>query len=295
MREKFQGGCEVNLTLLRQVQTEGAAKQSLEVPALWRSSALRMTAVILLIVAFPALWGGDNSQAQKFLRPGALPPGWQIPLLTMGDRMLKPGKERLVVAGTVTRNGSATTQFQATHELPNSIRYQEQGGPAAGTVVFDGNQFGKSAGSAQKLDSDLVETLAFDSPVWFLYAPAKGLPVRKLGSRFRTDGQKGSAYSGSVHDVYLLLVPVQQPGKVKQQPKFFHVNSDTQLIERVSYQDADSPGTKVEIVLGNWATVSNNKVPQLIRRLENGVEVLRFNITSAVFGPSLADGAFQKP
>ena len=242
-----------------------------------------------------AAFAADSVQPAKYIRVGVLPPGWQFPLLTYGDRLQKPGKERLSITGTVTRGGKAVTQFQAIHELPNSIRFQELAGPSLSAIVFDGNRFGKSDNNVQKDDSDLVEMLSYDSPAGFIYAAVNGLPYRKLGSRFRMDGQHGTPFSGPSYDIYLIRVPVQQPGKIKQQAKFFHVNSDTQLIERINYQDADNPRTKVEIVLGNWATVSNNRVPQLITRVENGVEVLRLNITSSVFSPTMLDDAFQKP
>lgn len=261
----------------------------------WSYQSRVLTSVLVSLCCAAMLRGGDVSQAPKHVTIGALPPGWQLALLTYGDRMQKPGKERLTISGTVTRGGSATAQFQVIHELPNSIRYQEQGGSGATTVVFDGNQYGKSSGNPQKQDSDLVETLVYDSPTGFMYAPVSGVSIRKLGSRFRTVGIKDDPFAGSAHDVYVILTSIRQAGKIKQQPKFYHVNSDTFLLDRVNYQDTDNPGTRVEIILNDWAVVAGNRIPQLIRRLENGVEVLRFNITSAVFGPSVADGSFQKP
>ena len=138
----------------------------------------------------------------------------------------------------------------------------------------------------------MVETLSYDTPVCFFYGPVSGYPARKLGSRFRSDGLKSGPYIGPSYDVYLVRVPVQQSGKIKQQPKLYHVNSDTQLVERVVYQDVNTQKT-VEIILGNWTTISKNRVPQLIQRLENGVEVLRLTVTSATLGPSVADNAFQ--
>jgi hypothetical protein len=239
------------------------------------------------------VFAATNTGPAKYVRVGSLPAGWQIPLIRHGDRLQKPGKERLVLTGTITRNGAATSQFQLVHELPNSINYQEQTGGKTQKLVFNGSQFSNSGGNVQEQDSDLIETLVYDSPLWFLYTPSSGLAVRKLGSRFRSDGQTGKVYSGPVYDVYLVLVAVQQPGKVKSQPKFYHVNSDTGLIERFNYQDSDHPGTKVEVILSNWISVSNNQVPQLIRRLENGTEVLRFAVASATFGPSVPDATFQ--
>jgi hypothetical protein len=230
------------------------------------------------------------------LSVGDLPVGWQLVLLNQGDRMQKAGKERMTISGTLTRAGSAKSQFQVIHELPNSIRFQEDNGSGGSTaIVFDGTQYGKSNGSLQKADDDLVETLAYDSPTAFLYAPASGLAIRKLGSRFRSVGSDDKVFAGSAYDVYAIMAPVQQSKKIKQQPKFYHINSDTYLLERIGYQDADNPATKIEIVLSDWTTVSGNKIPRQLRRLENGIEVLRLDIATAAFGPAVADGSFKKP
>jgi hypothetical protein len=259
---------------------------------------LRPTGMGLLTMLAACGWGGAPLMGQttavsppKYVKAGALPPGWQPPLWTYGDRLQKAGKERLVIAGTVTR-GSSTAPFQAIQELPYLLQYQEGTGSSGGTVVFNGTQYGARGNSLATPNTDLVETLSYDTPVCFFYGPVSGYPARKLGSRFRSDGLKSGPYIGPSYDVYLVLVPVQQSGKIKQQPKLYHVNSNTQLIERVYYQDVNTQKA-VLITLGNWTTISNNRVPQLIQRLENGVEVLRLTITSAVLGPSIADNAFQ--
>jgi hypothetical protein len=239
----------------------------------------------------------DNSPGApgKFLRTSGLPPEWQIPLLTYGDRLQKAGKERLLTSGAVTRSGVAVP-FQLIHEIPNMVRYQEQAiGNPVSIITFDGNQLAKSVGNPQKQDNDLIETLVYDSPTWFFYLPSTAQGIRKLGSHFRIDGKQTGPYSGPFHDIYLVLLPVKQPGKVKQQQKFYHINSDTHLLDRVTYQDADNTSTKIEIFFENWTTASSNRVPQTVRRLENGTEVLRFNITSIALGPSVADAAFQRP
>ncbi len=246
--------------------------------------------VLILALLSACVILAANNPPSKYVRIGGLPPGWQLPLWKAGDRLQTPGKERLTLAGTVTRKGAADTTFALVHELPNRVRYSE--GATGVATVFDGTQFGKTGASLQASDSDLIETLVYDSPIWFLYAPSTGLPARKLGSRFRVDPQKGKPYVGPLYDVYVIMVPVQQPGKIKSQPKVYHVNSNTQMVEMIKYQKADAPSTTVQIVLGNWTTVTNNAVPRTIQRLEDGVEVLRFNITSATFGPAVADGAF---
>ena len=248
---------------------------------------------VLILAAFSAnLIFPANNPPSKYLHFGGLPAGWQMPLLRSGDRLQKPGKERLMLVGTVTRNGSTIAPFQLIQELPNLVNYSEGVTGTATGLVFNGAQYGKTGASLQATDSDLIETLVYDSPVWFLYAPSTMLPTRKLGSHFRVNPQAGKAYSGPLYDVYVITVAVQQPGKVKTQPKVYHVNSNTRMIEMINYQEADAPSTHVQVVLGNWTTVSGNAMPQTIQRLENGNEVLRFNITSATLGPSVADGSF---
>src|SRR5207249_1757888 len=113
-----------------------------------------------------------------YLTLGSLPPGWQVAIRAHGDRVQRPGKERLVLNGTITRNQTASAPFQIIHELPNQVRYQEGSGAKAGTIVFDGGQFAKSSGSLQKDDGDLIETLAYDTPESFFFAPGNGQGVR---------------------------------------------------------------------------------------------------------------------
>jgi len=248
----------------------------------------------LALVSLAALLAASNPQPSKYISFHSLPAGWQISLLNHGDRLLKPGKERLVLSGTTTRQNYASLACQITYELPNQVRYQEQGSGAE-TLVFDGSQFSSNSASLQKADTDLMETLAYDSPDWFFYVPANTLPWRKLGSRFMINPQPGTRYTGPVYDIYLVSTSIQQPGKVKRQSKYYYVNSDSNLMERVQYQDADNPSTNVDVILGGWTTIANNRVPQTIQRMENGVEVFHFTVTSAVIGAAMADGAFQKP
>jgi hypothetical protein len=241
----------------------------------------------------PSQSGSGNRAAVKYIPSSSVPSDWLMALVQYGDRLQRPGKERIVLSGTVTRPSAHAAQFLLTRELPNSVRYVEQGGPNATVIVFDGNQYGKAKGALKKQDSDLIETLAYDSPDWFFYLPSNGVPVRKLGSRFRLEDPKRKGSALAVYDVYLVMDSIRQPGKIKQQAKYYHINSETHNLERIRYADADSPGTSVEIALDGWTTVSGNRVPGSIRRLENGVEVLRLTIQSAVLGPAMPDNAFR--
>lgn len=229
----------------------------------------------------------------KYVTPGTLRPDLEFALRAYGDRLQKPGRERAVVVGSISRNGSAPAPFQWTQELPNLCRLDVQSGPLAGSFGFDGQQYWKKSASVQKQDTDLMETLIYDTPVRFFLLQSDRVPLRKLGSRFRLDGLIGKPYSGITYDIFLAVDTVPEAVGSKRQPKHYYINSNTQLVERVDYLDAIDGNVHVQTLIGGWITVSNNRVPQTIRRLENGTEVLRLTVSSAVLGPSVPDSAFH--
>ncbi len=259
------------------------------------NSIMLVTAVgLMLILGGQFLIAASNKPPSKYVNLGDVPTHWRLVLAHSGDRLRKPGKERLTMSGTVTRNGASKgVPFQLIHELPNLIHYSEGQAGASNSLAFDGDQYGNPGGKSQSTDGDLVETVLYDSPTWFLYAPTSGFPSRRIGGHFRVNPKAGVAYTGPIYDVYTVIVPVQQPGKVKTQTKIYHVNEVSHLVEVVRYQQADAPSVNVQVNLSNWTTVSGNAVPQTIQRLENGIEVLRFNVSAALLGPSVSDGSFN--
>src|SRR5690349_12435851 len=99
-------------------------------------------AIGMCLSVFPAVLAvaAENQAQSKYVMVRGLPPAWQRVLLTHGDRLQKPGKERLSVSGTITRPGAAVP-YQLTYELPNQVRYHELAGTAPTTLVFDGSQY----------------------------------------------------------------------------------------------------------------------------------------------------------
>src|SRR5215510_4371359 len=58
-----------------------------------------------------------------YIRPGTLTPKLVWHLKAMGDRLEKPGKERLSLTGTLTRtNDSQTEEVTAVGEFPDRLR-----------------------------------------------------------------------------------------------------------------------------------------------------------------------------
>jgi hypothetical protein len=81
-------------------------------------------------------------------------------------------------------------------------------------------------------------------------------------------------------------------GKGQAQAKYYDVNSNMLLMERVELR---SGATATQVLFENWTSVTGNRIPRTIRRLENGQEVFRLVVTSAVFEPARSDTFFCAP
>jgi len=217
-------------------------------------------------------------------------------LSALGDRLEKPGKERLIMVGTLRRqNSSQATPFRLFMELPHQMRLEEPGARPR-VIGFDGNNGWASDAALSDADRDTIETLVFDSVDHFFLGQMQGFATRDLGSRFRLDDGATANYTGPFYDIYQVADHVKIGDTDRNQFKLFYFNSDTKLFERVCYQISDeSKTTDVEIHLGWLRKGDGQPLPVSIERLENKQSVLTLSIASAIAGPRLADRIFNAP
>lgn len=235
----------------------------------------------------------------EYVRRVRLWPQFQGFLSRTGDRLEKPGKERLVLAGSITRLISARMQthpIRLIAEYPNRLRLEEQIDSQVQVTIFDRGETFTSNRSAATSDQDVIETLAFDTVDHFFNGQMQGLGTRFLGGRFRLDDGQKTDYSGPFLDVYQMSEQIRIGTTVREQPKFFCFNSDTQLLDRVQYQvERDKALIDVVVQSGNWQKLQGQMLPGRIERLENGQQTLVLEVVSASFMPRVADGAFNRP
>jgi len=231
-----------------------------------------------------------------YVRRERLQPGLRRLFDVVGDRLAKPGNERMVMIGTLTRqNDSRPAPFRLFLELPHRMRLEEQGAESHVTG-FNGNSGWASGGSLSDADQDAIETLIFDSADHFFLGQTQGLAIRALGSHFRLDDGASANYAGPFYDVYEVMDYVGTGSEERQQPKLFYFNSDTQLLQRVRYQiQRDGAAVNVEIQIADWKRLNNQQIPSAITRLEDDKPVLTVTIASASIGPRAADGMFNNP
>jgi len=232
----------------------------------------------------------SNGSRNEYVRRGLLAPRLAQHLNALGNRLEKPGKERLTFTGVLRLADSPPCQIAATLEFPDKLRLVLQNGPQSRLLTFDGQK--KTEAATDELD--LIETLAYDSAEHFFAAQMQGAAMRFLGSRFRADDGSSADYDGPYFDIYKMGDQVKASGQ-ERAAKLYYFNSDTFLLERVTYViNRDGTDVNVETKLSDWREVEGQQVARRLERLENGKSVLVLNIRSAQFGRHADDGIFPQ-
>ena len=141
--------------------------------------------------------GPARIKRAAYVRASALSPKLVWNLKAMGDRLEKPGKERLSLTGTLTRaNDSQAEEVTAVSEFPERLRLTRHKGNQTRAIAFDGDKPRAAANSLDTADQDLIETLVYGTAEHFLDGRMQGMAMRFLGSRFRLDDGLSPDYSG---------------------------------------------------------------------------------------------------
>ena len=230
-----------------------------------------------------------RSNRNAYVLRAQLSPRLALNLNALGNRLEKPGQERLSLVGTWRVAGTAQPrEFAATLEFPDKLRLTV-GGPQNRVITFDGQQ---TKGAAD--DLDLIETLAYDSAEHFFAAQMQGNATRFLGARFRTDDGSTPDYNGPYFDIYKIADQIK-PSEQERAAKLYYFNSETLLLERVTY-DINRGGSEVtvETKLSDWRVIDGQQVARRIERFENGKSVFVLTIRSAGLGRRADDGIFAQ-
>ena len=215
-------------------------------------------------------------------------------LIALGDRVQKPGKERLTLIGTHT-DQSGVVPAQLVWEVGGRLRFDRTTVPP-NSLVFDNVAGLLNAASVSDSDLAVLESLLDHSPESFLYGFVQGRAHRFLGGRFRTDDGKAPNYTGPWFDIYERFAPVPVVTDAPLRQKHFYFDSQTKLFAKATYIVVKG-GAKVVVSTeqSKWKVNAGQATPGQIVRKEGGVTVFTFDIASAVVGPALADGLFPKP
>ena len=192
------------------------------------------------------------SQTPSELKPYAI---------ALGQRLQKPGKERIAVEGAVTYFGEDPPRTEAvriTWQFPLKIRLDQNGS----RLAFDRNNPVQTMPAAQKA-VDTIQTLLEDSVEGFFALQKDRISRRYLGSGFKLEGAKESDPG---MDVVLMSFPDNFRGK-EPTLKSYWFDSSTKLLGVVAY--TSSSGAVTHVVIDDWRDVAGEKFPFRIERWED--------------------------
>ena len=235
-----------------------------------------------------------NPTSEEYVRAGRLWPQLRWHLKVLGDRIEKPGKERMTITGTIKRAGdSQALPMSVTLEFPDRLRLTVQDGVQQRVVTFNGQAAAGVGNALTSREREFIETLVYDTAEHFLAGQTQGTAMRCLGQRFRADDGTTPNYTGPYYDLYEMSDQIKTAADARQQIKYFYFNSETLLLERVSYQIMrNGAPVEVETRISNWQQAQGQQAPRRIVRLENGQPVLALTITALTISPRVDDGSF---
>ena len=235
------------------------------------------------------LWGGGN-----FIVPSSLPPEFGAAFQKMGGRMTGAASASVTLAGTLTdANGPRTAQI--TVQAPGLLRFQDSN---SCVLTFDGSQFGSKNGKGGPSDQRIQESLLANFPDMLLLQMAAGGGARRFGSGFRTDDGKTPNYTGPFWTVYSFS-PAPRPGLKWGQPLqrqlLIAIDDGTGLIaEAQMVTNPHTPNQQVtRTQFKNWLQQNGQWFPGQIVRLENGQQVLSFQVQQGSVGTQNAASTFE--
>jgi len=228
-----------------------------------------------------------------YVRRALLHPQLVPNLIALGDRLEKPGKERITLTGASTRLGeSVPVPVVLILQLPDKVRLTKQTGLQIRTVTFDGQH----ACAADRSEEDLIETLAYDSVDHFFFSEMNGEATRFLGPHFRLGSDANGQSATPVYDIFEVTEPIRVGQVAREQTKSYYFNSATHLLDRVRYElNRDALTIKVEVLFKDWRLIQGQQLPATIVRLENNTPVATLTFISSMVSSAVEDGSFNPP
>jgi hypothetical protein len=236
----------------------------------------------------------------KRIKRTRLWPQFQTALQALGDRLEAPGKERLILTGTIIRSSGniGGTPMRMIVELGDKFRLEERVGDNIRVTTFDGEKqtgLERSDGEIRdERDEDEIESLIFDGVDHLFSGQMAGLAKREIGAYLRPDQGALANYAGPYYNVYEVMDRISHTSTNRIQRKLYYFNAKTSLPEIIHYQVKRTRGLlNVEVRLSDWQSFNGQLIPGTFTRLENGAEVLKLRVDAASIQATANDGIFS--
>jgi hypothetical protein len=249
----------------------------------------------------------NNSQPRprndvKRVKQVRLWPQFQSTLRALGDRLEAPGKERLILTGTIRRNSGKAggTPMRMIVELPDKFRLEEQLGNKIRVTAFDGERQTRLERSDEDIrderDEDEIESLIFDGIDHLFSGQMAGLAKREIGAYLQPNHTTFANYVGPYYNVYEVVDRITHTAANRMQRKLYYFNAKTSLPEIIRYQVERGRGPlNIEVRFADWHNFNGQLIPKTFTRLENGAEALKLSVDAASIQATADDSMFSIP
>ena len=203
--------------------------------------------------------------------------------------MRKDGAARVAYAAAL-RDSAGERPVEIVFQNPGLVRISE-GGAAPSTISFNGEVVTAGQRNLPERQAKLLETVMVDFPESILTQAVTGEPFRRIGDGFRLTGQGIPATSNETVEVFQLMpVRVTQKALPDLRARMLAFDSISGMLRFVNFLDAK--GVKVATHLEGWKTVNGESYPGVVKRIENGTEVMRITINAISVGDKRAAEVF---
>jgi hypothetical protein len=202
--------------------------------------------------------------------------------------MNDPASQRVVYAGKIT-DATGSRNLVVTWQAPGLVKIVDAS--SGRVLIFDGVGPWSDTGSFAASETSLIESLAQDLPESLVATLSAGSSGSLIGLRVRPPAGRVEGTS----DVYNILSnhPLDA-ARGMAQTKFVYLDSVTQL-PRAVRQVRPNSTVLIETTFPSWQKSGPHNVPSQIVRVEGGLTVYTFNISSVTFQTIAQDNAFQHP
>ncbi len=236
----------------------------------------------------------SSTQNIIHVRKGTLPPGQRDLLHAIGDRLEIAGKERQTITAVLQRYSRGqplpASEVFLVYELPGLLRLENP--DSHEVVVFNGSQTQTSARSVSKEDSDVVESLVYDSVEGFISGELSGADIRLVGRALQIRDNRSSYALSGVCTLYESTRQVLARNTKEQIVKTYCFDFATQLLKTVTYRLA---GVTIETRFMEWTQVGDQTIPGKVVRLENDSPVFTLTVQSIAISEKRSDNVFSHP
>jgi hypothetical protein len=229
-----------------------------------------------------------------YVQPRSLTLWERTSLANVGNRLTTQGLERMILSGKLSRYGAGSSVVSVTSELPDKIRVDQASAPGK-ALTLNGGSPGANVNLSDD-DKDLLESFYADTIDQFFLGKTQGVAYRLIGGHVRADDGKAKNYAGPFYRVHQLYMSLQYRNETGIRLKNYVFDTNGGLLAAVKYLIVrGNSKVNVSVEYTGWRVISGQTVPSTIRRVENGSEVWRFDISSATFGGLTNDSSFKVP